>query len=423
MKMRRLTLFHIICLALLIIATDLSYAETLSRSEAILMALGKNPDVISAENEWEAALARVTQEKAFPDPEFEIEFEELPNDMSLGDYGERNIGFVQQIEYPVKWLFRLKSAKRSAEATKLAVYETTKLEVASSVKAAYDRVLVNRKILEYEELNLILVNEFYEKARLRYDAGDVSQLEILRAGVELGRSKNRVSRARSKLEVSKAELNTLLARVSDSPLELSGELTYSRIDIEQSELKRMALENRPDLRGAALYIESLEAGKSEIKASIFPDLAIGMFRQTITEPLGRENFWRLSLALEIPVWAFYRQRGSIQEASAEIRQAASQQVSLRSNILLEVETAIHEFTAAREQMELFNVRVLSLAEKSYDTALRSYEEGKATYLELMDAQKALTETRIEYTETLFNYKSAVIGLERYIGKDIEIISK
>ena len=185
----------------------------------------------------------------------------------------------------------------------------------------------------------------------------------------------------------------------------------------------MALENRPDLRGAALYIESLEAGKSEKKASIFPDLAIGIFRQTITEPLGRENFWHLTLALEIPIWAFYRQRGSIQEASAEIRQAASQQASLRSNILLEVETAIHEFTAAREQMELFNVRVLSLAEKSYDMALRSYEEGKATYLELMDAQKALTETRIEYTETLFNYRSAVIGLERYIGKDIEIISK
>ena len=178
-----------------------------------------------------------------------------------------------------------------------------------------------------------------------------------------------MSRARSKLEVSKAKLNTILARVSDSPLELSGELTYSRIDIEQYELKRMALENRPDLRGAALYIKSLEAGKSEIKASIIPDLAIGMFRQTVTGPLGRENFWHLSFTLKIPLWAFYRQRGSIQEASAEIRQAKSQQTSLRSNILLEVETEIYKFTAAREQVELFDERVLNLAEKSYETAI------------------------------------------------------
>ncbi len=421
--MKRLLLFRIICLAPLIISADLIHAVTLSRTEAIVMALEKNPDVIAAENEWEAALARVTQNKAFADPEFEVQFEELPQNMSIRDYGERNIGFIQQLEYPMKRHYRLKSAKRSAEAIKLAAYETAKLEVVSSCKRAYDRVLANRKILEYEELNLKLVNEFYEKARLRYDAGDVSQIEVLRAEVELGRSINRISRARSELAVSKTKLNTLLAQDSDSPLELTGELTYNCIDIEQLELKRTAVENRPELLGASLYTESLEAGKSEMKASIFPDLTIGMFRQTITEPLGRENFWHLSFAFEIPLWAFYRQRGSIQEASAEIRQTVSQQASLRLKIFLEVETAINEFKSAREQTELFDERVLNLAEKVYEMAATSYEEGKATYIELMDAQRALTETRIEYTETLFNYRSAVTGLERSIGKNSELLSE
>ena len=394
--------------------------ETLGRSDAVVMALENNPVVAAAKNEWDAALARVTQEQAFPDPEFEVEFEGLPNGMRLRDYGERNIGFVQQLESPLKWLYRVNAAKRSAEATKLETYEAAVLEVSSNVQRAYDRILANRKILEYEELNLLLIEEFCEKASVRFKAGDVSQLEVLRAEVARGRSKNRVSRARSKRAVSEAELNALLARDSDVPHELSGELTYDRIDFDESELKRMALLHRPDFRGAVLNVESLKAHKSTIKASLFPDLAVGMFRQTISEPTGREHYWRIGVALELPLWGLSRQRGSIREAGAEIRQAESRQASLRSTILLEVETAIHEFIAAQEQMELFNERVLSLAEKTHETALRSYEEGKATYLELMDARKALIETKIEYTETLFSYRSAVIELERSIGKIFDV---
>ncbi|MFC1650969.1 TolC family protein [Candidatus Latescibacterota bacterium] len=423
MKINKYLLFHIIFSAAFISAAGVGYAETLSKPEAIRIALENNPDIRAAKNEWEASLARVTQEKAFADPEFEIEFEELPNDMSLEDYGERNIGFVQQFEYPMKWFYRLKAVKRYAEATKFAVYEKAKLDIVYSVKEGYDKVLINAKILEYEETNRELLKEFYDKAKLRYESGAVSNLEILRAEVELGRSVNRVKRAESELSVSKAELNTILARDGVSSLDLNDELVYNRIEISESELKKAALENRPDLLGTSLHLESLKAGKSEMKAALFPDLNVGMFRQTISEQMKKENYWRISFALEIPVWGFYRQRGIINEASAEIRKEISNQSSLRSNIMLEVETALHEFNSSREMMELFTGKILGIAEKSYEAAVISYEEGKATYLELMDARKALTETRIEYTETFYNYRLSLISLERAIGIDIETVSK
>ncbi|MFC1489871.1 TolC family protein [Candidatus Latescibacterota bacterium] len=423
MKINKYLHFHIVFAAALLSASFILHAETLSRPEAIKIALENNPDIAAAKNEWEESLARVSQEKAFPDPEFEIEFEELPSDMSLGDYGERNIGFVQQFEYPMKWFYRLKAAKRYSEATKLAVYEKAKLDIVYSVKEGYDKVLVNAKILEYEEINSELLEEFYDKAKVRYESGAVSNLEILRAEVEYGRSVSRVMRAKSDLLVSKAELNTILARTGDSPLELKDELVYTPIEISESALTDTALENRPDFLGASLHLESLKAGKSEMKASLFPDLNVGMFRQTVQEPLTKENYWRVSLALEIPLWGFYRQRGVINEASAEIRKEIATQNSLRSNIMLEVKTALHEFNLSCEMMALFNGKILGIAEKSYEAAESSYEEGKATYLELMDARKALTETRIEYTETLYNYRLSLINLERAIGIDIETVSK
>ncbi|MFC1539610.1 TolC family protein, partial [Candidatus Latescibacterota bacterium] len=302
-------------------------------------------------------------------------------------------------------------------------YETAKLNVVYNVKEAYDKVLFNAKILEYEKNNLELLEEFYEKAKLRYESGAVSNLEILRAEVEFGRSVNKVKRAESELSVSKAELNTLLSRAGEPSIDTGDELAYNRIEISKSYLIKVAFENRPDLLGASLHIESLQAEKSEKKASLFPDLNIGMFRQTIQNPLNKENYWRLSVSLDIPVWGFYRQRGMINEASAEIRKEVSNQNSLRSNIMLEVETALQEFNSSREMMELFEGKILSAAEKSYEAAVKSYEEGKATYLELMDARKALTETRIEYTETLYNYRLSLISLERAVGIDIETASR
>ena len=78
-------------------------AEPLTRSEAIRLALERNPEVIVARKEWDAARARVSQARALPDPELELEFEELPGRFSLGQFGERNIGATQTIEFPVKW--------------------------------------------------------------------------------------------------------------------------------------------------------------------------------------------------------------------------------------------------------------------------------------------------------------------------------
>ena len=75
-------------------------------------------------------------------------------------------------------------------------------------------------------------------------------------------------------------------------------------------------------------------------------------------------------------------------------------------------------TAAEERVRLFEARIVNEAELAYDAARRGYEEGKVSYLELLEAQRALTETRMEYAQTLFNYRSALATLERAVGGDL-----
>ena len=66
------------------------HAEAMSRMDAIRLVVERNPQVEAARNAYEAARAQSRQAGALPDPELELEFEELPELGSLGNYGARD---------------------------------------------------------------------------------------------------------------------------------------------------------------------------------------------------------------------------------------------------------------------------------------------------------------------------------------------
>ena len=102
------------------------HAEVLSRSDAVRMVMERNPEVEAARNAWEGARAHARVDRALPDPEFE--FEELPR-VGLHDHGEHTIGVSQRVEFPLKWMHRFRAGRRQAEAARLALFETARLDL------------------------------------------------------------------------------------------------------------------------------------------------------------------------------------------------------------------------------------------------------------------------------------------------------
>ena len=401
---------------------SLGCAEILTRDDAIRIGLERNPGIIAAWNEWEAARAKLLQARALPDPEFELEYEELPGSLNLGSFGERNLGIVQTIPFPVKWMLHNRAAGQHTEAVRNSTFEVKKLEVRTAIKVLFDRILLGKTILVYVEQNLELTKAFQAKTKVRFNAGDVSMLDVLRAEVELGRAQSRVTTAKNDLSIFGAELNTMLARDTQSSFDVSGELVFRPLDIELESMKKTALENRPDLNGAEKSFEESQTLKKLAVTSIVPDMNVGAFRQTLRDTAGREGYWHLSVGFDIPLWAMVRRRGEIAEAAAEVGRSNALKQSLRNQALLEVENAYRNLKSLEEQVELYREKTLDAVEKSYEMANRSYQEGKATYLELLEAQRILTETRIEYAEILFRYSSELSILERSVGKDIDELS-
>ena len=387
-------------------------AEPLSRSDAVRLAVERNPAVEAARNDYEAARARARQAGALPDPEFE--FEELPKLGHAGDHGEHTIGVSQRIEFPLKWWHRLQAGRRHAEAARLAVFETTRLDVSLRAKQAYDRIALQKFLLQRARQDLELAQNILRQARIRFEAGDVPQLDVMRASVEVGRAANRLTAAKNDLSMAGTALNALLARPLRTPIAIVDSLVYQPVETDLDRLTAAALKQRPDLAGVELQLKALQSRQAAATAAYWPDLNVGLALQQQHGGQG-EDSWLLRFSLEVPLWAFSRQRGERAEARAEVARVAAERDAMRYQVLLETERAYLDFNTAEEQVALFQDRILPEAERAFEVAGRSYDEGKLTYLELLEAQRTYIETQIEYARGLFEYRAAAAALERAVA--------
>lgn len=394
-------------------------AEPLTRDSAVALALQHNPEVKAAQAHWNAAQARAGASWAPPDPEVGVEFEQLRSLSDPGNFGERSIGVSQTIESPVKWWLNHRAAGYEAESFRAGVFDLSRLDVASRVSVAFDRVLSWQQKMAYEVAQDSLLRQFADKARLRHEAGDVPSLEVLRAEVESGRAASRVASAQNELSSAMAHLAALMGQENLSRWQLRGTLAPDEFHLGLDKVRELGLERRPDLRGATRDLKSRRARRGALRAGLLPDLNVGVSRQTLREGKTEDDLWRFGVSLEVPIWGALRQRGELAEARAVVSAGEAEVERLRTEVLLQVETAYRDLMTAADQVTLFDERVLREAAAAQQAATTSYEAGKATYLDVLDTQRTLLQAQTEYADIVLRYREARAALERAAGGRLE----
>jgi len=116
MTIRKLTVLWII---ILIISPCLSGTtediEVLTLEQCILIASSQNPMILSSQQQYQAALARIHQAKAFEQPSLDIDSDLQPEFFDFKGSGESYVGITQALEFPGKRLLKGKIATRESE--------------------------------------------------------------------------------------------------------------------------------------------------------------------------------------------------------------------------------------------------------------------------------------------------------------------
>jgi len=389
--------------------------QTLTLEESVSLAMEQNPLIRSSREQYQASLARVRQARAIPQPSLDIDSDLQPGLTDFSGYGERYIGISQTIPFPGK--IRLQGRIAGEEAKRvLADTDLLKLDITFQVTEAFYALLRVEEQVGYASQNLGFSQDFVLMTELKFEAGDVPQMEVVRARVEAARSANQLRVAENDERLARAGLNFLMGRVPSAPLSIRGELRVPVGAYDLEEITGWALQNRPEIRKLASAIEGGRLVKRQGFLSYLPDFDVGASKHRIQ---GEGDSWDVTLSLALPVFFWQPARGDIAEADANLRALQQEASHLENSITLEVEGAYVNLTSAANQIRLFEEDILAQAEEAYQMYEFAYQQGEIEAIDLIESRRTLNDARTSYADALYNYEVARAAIERSIGRPIE----
>ena len=389
--------------------------QTLSLSQCVEIALQYNPLLLSSLDEYRASLARINQAKEFPQPTLSFDSDLQPRLFDFKGSREFYAGLSQTLEFPGKRRLRGEIASRESGEI-LAEIELLKLDLIFQVKQAFFNLLLAQEKNKYAQQDLALSEDFLQKAELRRSAGDIAEVEALRARVETSKAVNAVRISENEERLAAAKLNFLLARRKMEPLKISGEWEKTDILLDIEEFKRRAFSVRPEINKINLAMEREALKKNQARFSLLPDFNVGVSQHRI---MGELKTWDITISAPIPLFFWQPLKGAIAESEATMDSLKRQADHLRDAISLEVEEAVLNANTAGSQIALFEYGILKQAEEVYNTFLFSFQKGEIGGIELIEARRSLMEGRKAYADAVYNNAVTLAALEKSIGQSLE----
>ncbi|MCM2265194.1 MAG: efflux transporter outer membrane subunit [Desulfuromonadales bacterium] len=272
------------------------------------------------------------------------------------------------------------------------------LEIARDTEKAYAESLrifkLRHQYGSVSQLEVSQVESQYEVAHQaipQYEAAVARQENLL--CVLLGRNPGLIPRGRTIDELA----------VPGIPAGLPSELLERRPDIIQAEQQLIAANARIGV-ARALYFPRVSLTGAFGTASIHSDK---LFE-------GPSEVWQLSGDLLAPIFTFGAIEGQVKAAEAQQRQALFTYRQAILNAFRDVEDALISTTKGREQLASQTRQVKALSTYAHLAKLQ-YDAGKTSYLQVLDADRALFDGQLSQVQTQTGTLASLVDVYRAMG--------
>ncbi len=375
----------------------------------------RNPEIRALSNRVQAKEFKAKAEGLLDDPTFKVEIEDIPIErpLNLGDSIQTRYSFSQMLPFPGKLSLKERIALKEALISEAEAREK-ELEVIGMLKEVYyEYAFIVESIKITREIKDVLENVL-RNAEVRYSLGQMSQQDVIKAQMEISILVNDILTLEAEKDVTQARLNALLNRDTPSLLPEPEEIPRERIDISVEELIKKAIDKNPRLKAMAYEIEAQEATVSLAARNYYPDLmlGIGLIRRD-----GRFDSWDLMASINIPLW-LNKYNNQVREAKANRDVAASRLKAEKNLKTFEVREAVIKVERAERVRRLYETGLLPQAELYFSSTRSSYQTGKVNLLTLLDNERLLKKTKIEYLRSIVDYNKGIASLEKVMGVEI-----
>ena len=353
------------------------------------------------------ALAGLQTARQIPNPVITIE--------ALRDSPHQGLLWDQPVELGGKRGARIAVAREEQKATELDIGILAR-QIRHRTREAFYRSLLTRAQSEQARVTLDLGQRLRDSVEQRYEAGDVAQLDVIQADVELARVKTDYELARALERSADAQLAALLALPLDRSPALQGRIEELPAPITLEAVTQAALQYNPDLQRAAQDIQLEQRRLRLAKAQRIPnlDLQVGT---DLNAPPEFQVGPRGQIGISLPI--FYHGQGEVSQSAARVEFLRLSLDAQRTAAAARVAVAFFDYEAKRRQAQQYSDTILPQTLRLQQMASESYTEGKSNLLVVIDAQRRLSDVRKVYLDSLFAAQSAFAGLEEVVGEPLD----
>jgi len=259
------------------------------------------------------------------------------------------------------------------------------------------------------------LKEAVQAAMAEYTTGKVPQTEVLRAQMAVTRLNEHMIELEQERDSANAQLNALLGRRPDQPVEIAGTYATTIAVPSIEDLEQVAIEHRPELAALRKQIATSRDQSHLTRMVTKPDFTVGLGYMLMPSGSTYRNAYMAEFSMNVPRWNRVRHEGEAKQADAATA-VAQAELDTRSNaVFLELRQAQIDVLAAQKRVKLYRDTLLPQADAAFQAATAAYRNNRGEFANLIESQNVLldVETALYTAEAALD--SGLARLERAAG--------
>lgn len=300
-------------------------------------------------------------------------------------------------------------------------------DLINQVEQAFYTCLLAADLCEVYKENYRNAEENYSQVKAKFDAGRVAKYDVIRAEVNMKNAEPNVYDSQNSLILAQWQLKALMGINLNTNIKCVGKLSDYSYQMQRIVMASDSIDVSANsaMRQLDIQNEMLDDTYRMQLAQYYPSLAATASYNWVSMSNNLKIFnydWNpysvAALSLQIPIFAGGQRKYTLRQTKVQQQQLELQKENARRGLVVaakqslsSLETALKQYRAAKATVEG--------AQTGYDIAKKMYEVGRATILEVNDAQLALLQSKLNLDQAIYSFLVAKSSLDLVLGVDRE----
>ncbi len=359
------------------------------------VAFENSPILRAAYERWHSQVSAIALVRSLPDPTLGVGIFAQKVETRVGAQ-QAQFAFEQRIP----WLSKLSlagDARALAAQAAFAEAESLRLDLRVQIRSIWGELYFLGKRIGITSDNVELVRQWERSALARYKSSLLSYRDIVRAQIELGTLEDDLTRLHQRRRPLVTRLLALVGADLGSRVSIPKELQEIGPLPADEELRTRLQKHNPELVALSHRADSSRIDVDRARTRYLPDFRVGLAytltgesEAAIPPPDSGKDAIMPQLGFSVPIW-WGAYAAGVNSAAASQRAASHEIRGQRLALEAELDDVLFNLRDAQRRQVLYRDEIVPKSRENLESTTASYRSGRASLIDLIDAQRTLLE--------------------------------